>query len=296
VVAQLLVPPLTGERRLVILLLRPGCDDGGGRGTTADNAAAGSAASGTAMVSEPGRSRSPACLPPRLWFAGPGGTRGRFGTKTAERLGRAKVQSLWQFFSPERKTFSSFALATRSQAGSGQAAGCCCGGRGAMMPLPPLLAGPQPMATRFKLLLYATRLLASLMQATTTGAPPQNTALPPPTPPTPRQQQRHCPCLTWGCQPACPCACPCPCADQSLCDPLSSAEPKARREVFAYHAHLYNETGDAGHPRESSSGAAVCLSLAATICEEDDALAIADATPTCAPAPPTPPLPLPFQP
>jgi hypothetical protein len=248
-----------------------------------------------------GHAHQPACRPV-CGLQGREVRAGGLGPKRPKGWGVPRCKAFGSFSLQNVGTFSSFALAHirstrphRSQAVARQLAGCC-GGRGAMMPLPPLLAGPQPMATRFKLLLCATRLFASLMQATTTGAPPQNTALPPPTPPTPRQQQRHCPCLTWGCQPACPCACPCPCADQSLCDPLSSAEPKARREVFAYHAHLYNETGDAGHPRESSSGAAVCLSLAATICEEDDALAIADATPTCAPAPPTPPLPLPFQP
>ena len=53
-----------------------------------------------------------------------------------------------------------------------------------------------------------------------------------------------CPCLSWGCQAACPCACPCPCGDPSLCAPLTQTPgTKARPEVVAYHAHLYNETG-----------------------------------------------------
>lgn len=59
---------------------------------------------------------------------------------------------------------------------------------------------------------------------------------------------KHCYCLSWGCQPACPCACPCPCGDQSLCGPLSST--KSGPEVLAFHAHLYNESGDRpAHPR-----------------------------------------------
>lgn len=66
---------------------------------------------------------------------------------------------------------------------------------------------------------------------------------------------KHCPCLSWGCQPACPCACPCPCGDQSLCGPLTSAKPAppaGELEVFAFHAHLYNESGDAAHPRSGA--------------------------------------------
>jgi hypothetical protein len=65
---------------------------------------------------------------------------------------------------------------------------------------------------------------------------------------------QHCPCRSWGCQPACPCACPCPCDDQSLCDPLSSAKPATpgELEVFAFHAHLYNESGDAVHHRSGA--------------------------------------------
>ncbi len=56
-----------------------------------------------------------------------------------------------------------------------------------------------------------------------------------------------CPCESWGCGARCPCACPCPCADQQLCGPLL-AEPAGapRREVLAFHAHLYNESARTG--------------------------------------------------
>ena len=55
-----------------------------------------------------------------------------------------------------------------------------------------------------------------------------------------------CPCESWGCQPACPCACPCPCADASLCAPLNGTTSAGRREVLAFHAHLYNESARSG--------------------------------------------------
>jgi hypothetical protein len=87
-------------------------------------------------------------------------------------------------------------------------------------------------------LVVALALLAVAVPTATTGTAPWK-----------------CPCESWGCQPACPCACPCPCADQTLCAPLGAAAVRhghrdapvaARREVLAFHAHLYNESGRTG--------------------------------------------------
>ena len=52
-----------------------------------------------------------------------------------------------------------------------------------------------------------------------------------------------CPC-DYGCSVSCPCMCACPCADDpTLCYPMDPAPNVHDRELWAFHAHLYNETG-----------------------------------------------------